>query len=214
MNHEPLIERPKVAFLDWAGTMSHSVFWSDWRLSAPQEWTLIQSELFANVDLVQAWMRGTFTAEEMVAPLAERSPLGPDGWMAELERSCRDMQLTDPSLGTILARIRAAGVKVVIATDNMDTFNRWTVPALGLREMADDILNSWSLGTLKNDRDAGSRSPFFHPWLERHGIDPTEAVLFDDAGSRTEEIGIRWISVTREIPLAARLRRLLATVVR
>lgn len=192
--------------------MSHSGFWSAWRLSSPTEWERIQTELFANVDLVQTWMRGSLTAEDIVERLIGRSQATFDIWMAELVRSCRQMELTDSSVPTLLRRIRRTGVKVAIATDNMDTFMRWTVPALGLVEMVDDILDSWSLRSLKNDREANGRSPFFHPWLERHGMDPNEAVLFDDGGSCSQEIGIRWVPVTNVAPLASCLQNLLVTL--
>jgi FMN phosphatase YigB (HAD superfamily) len=87
------------------------------------------------------------------------------------------------SIDTVRA-IRRSGVLVALATDNMDTFTRWTVPALGLGTLFDAILDSASLGTLKDDLTDG-QSRFFGPWLSANGIAPAEAVLVDDSPPRS-----------------------------
>jgi FMN phosphatase YigB (HAD superfamily) len=79
-----------------------------------------------------------------------------------------------------LQAIREQGIKVVLATDNMDAFCRWTVPAMHLGGIFDAILDSASLGVLKDDL-VGGRSPFFGPWLSDQRIAPSEAVLVDDS---------------------------------
>ena len=208
--HRRAPDRLRVAFIDWSGTLSDSALWSGWQVSAPDEWRLVQNEIFGNMDLVRDWMRGTLCAAEVIAPLVERSRFGIADWIAELERSCGDMRLKDPSIRSTVTLLRATGMKVVIATDNMDVFTRWTVPALGLADLVDDILNSSAIGCLKDDRDAEGRSPFFDPWLEQQGIDRGEAVLFDDGGRRSAEIGIRWVPVSTRDPLNGSLCRLLA----
>ena len=199
------VRTPKVVFLDWAGTLSASAFWAGWRGSAGGEWQTIQSRLFGDQQLVQAWMRGRLTAEDVVAHLLAGNDQEGERWLGELERSCREMTLTDESLWRIVPTIRAMGIRVVIATDNMDTFPRWTVPALGLTDFADDILDSWTLGVLKEDVDEAGRSAFFYPWLVANGINATEAVLFDDGhlGARTS--GVQWIQIGPTRPLAAAL---------
>jgi FMN phosphatase YigB (HAD superfamily) len=201
--------RPNVVFVDWAGTMSHSMFWSRWKESAPARWQRVQRSLFGDPKLVRDWMRGRHAAEEIVEMLATGDDLPIDGWAAELERSCCEMQLVDASVPGLLAALRSIGVKVVIATDNMDTFSRWTVPSLGLLELVDEVLDSSRLGCLKADRDPSGRSPFFHSWFEAHGVRPSESVLFDDGGQHAEEIGIAWVPVTLDKPLAPALAALL-----
>ena len=201
--------RPKVVFVDWAGTLSHSMFWSRWRETAPARWQRVQRRLFGDPTLVRDWMRGRYTAEEIVGLLATGDDLPLTGWVAELERSCCEMQLADASIRVLLPALRSIGVKVVIATDNMDTFGRWTVPSLGLLELVDEVLDSSRLGCLKDDRDPSGRSPFFHSWFAAHGIGPAESVLFDDGGQHAEELGIIWVPVTSERPLAPALAALL-----
>jgi FMN phosphatase YigB (HAD superfamily) len=203
---------PHVVFVDWAGTMSHSMFWSRWKDTAPARWQRVQRSLFGDRNLVTDWMRGRYTAEEIVGILATGDNLSFDGWAAELERSCREMQLADASIPKLLIALRSIGVKVVIATDNMDTFGRFTVPSLSLLELVDDVLDSSRLGCLKNDRDPSGRSPFFHSWFEAHRISPWESVLFDDGGQHAEVLGISWVPVTRKRPLAPSLSGLLEVI--
>jgi FMN phosphatase YigB (HAD superfamily) len=203
---------PKVVFVDWAGTMSQSMFWSRWKETAPARWQRVQKSLFGDPKLVKDWMRGRYTAEEIVRKLATGDDLSLNDWAAELERICCEMQLADPRIPVLLSALRSLGVKVVIATDNMDTFSRWTVPSLGLLELVDEVLDSSQLGYLKADRDARGRSPFFHSWLEAQGLEPSESVLFDDGGQHVEELGITWVPVTTERPLAPALATLLESV--
>jgi FMN phosphatase YigB (HAD superfamily) len=204
--------RPSVVFVDWAGTMSHSMFWSRWRETAPARWQRVQRRLFGNPNLVRNWMRGRYTAEEIVEILATGDDLPFDGWAAELERSCCEMQLADANIRVLLPALRSIGVKVILATDNMDTFSRWTVPSLGLLELVDEILDSSRLGCLKDDRDPRGRSPFLHSWFDAHGIEPSESVLFDDGGRHAEELGITWVPVTPNRPLAPSLVALLELI--
>ena len=76
--------------------------------------------------------------------------------------------------------IRENGIKVVLATDNMDTFERWTVPALELEPLFDGILTSVYCGALKSEIQ-GDYSPFFDHYLKQNRVRPTEAILIDDS---------------------------------
>ncbi len=72
--------------------------------------------------------------------------------------------------------------KCVIATDNMDTFTRFTVPALRLSEHFDGILNSFERGVLKQDIDEQNpdRIPFFDEYLREYNLQCEDVVLTDD----------------------------------
>src|SRR2546423_1703062 len=105
--------------------MSHSMFLGRWEESALSRGERVRRGLFGDPQLVGDWMLGCHTAEEIVEMLATGDDLPINGWAAELERSCCEMQLVDASIRGLLADLRSIGVKVVIATDNMDTFSRW-----------------------------------------------------------------------------------------
>lgn len=140
----------------------------------------VASYVFSRAELVRQWMRGAVAAEEVCTLAAGNLGLAAADLLADLEHSCRCFEFDDPASVDALRAIREQGIKVVLATDNMDAFPRWTVPALHLGGIFDAILDSASLGVLKDDR-VGGHSPFFGPWLTDQRIAPSEAVLIDDS---------------------------------
>ena len=172
----------RVVFVDWAKTLSTSLFWQHrpgCRLSAANS-AAVESYVFARAELVRHWMIGSVAAEDVCSLAAGSLQLSAADLVADLEYSCRGMEFDDPAALAGLRALREQGIQVVLATDNMDTFSRWTVPALHLDDLFDAILNSASLAALKGDVVAG-QSRFFEPWLSEHGIAPSEAVLVDDS---------------------------------
>jgi FMN phosphatase YigB (HAD superfamily) len=172
----------RVVFVDWYKTLSTSLFWEQrpgCRLSAADS-ARVESYVFSRAELLRRWMLGAMAAEDVCTMAAGRLGLAAAHLLADLEHNCRCMEFDDPASVDALRAIRKQGTKVVLATDNMDTFSRWTVPVLHLCGIFDAILNSASLGTLKDNLVDG-QSPFFGPWLSDQGIAPSEAVLVDDS---------------------------------
>jgi len=172
----------RVVFVDWYKTLSTSRFWQQrpgCRLT-PEDSARVESWVFGRAELLRQWMLGEVASEDVCALAAGRLGLAAADVLADLEHNCRRMEFDDPSVVDALRAIRVQGIKVVLATDNMDAFCRWTVPALHLGDMFDAILDSASLGTLKDDLGRG-HSPFFSPWLSDQRIAPAEAVLVDDS---------------------------------
>jgi FMN phosphatase YigB (HAD superfamily) len=206
--------QPKLIFVDWYKTLSTSLFWinhSDALLS-PQELNGICSFLFNESGLVELWMTGFITSEKVAAEIAAVLHIDARRVLQELEYSCKAMELSDTRVPSIIYELREQGIKVVLATDNMDTFERWTVPALELNLMFDGIISSPSRGALKSEIQ-GDYSPFFSHYLEQNGIKPTEAVLVDD--SPIEEVvrstGLGFRRVNHPNHLASILSGLLKT---
>ncbi|GCE22648.1 hypothetical protein [Dictyobacter kobayashii] len=177
----------KCVFLDWAFTLSNSLFWE--HLNDPEHthfraFQIIQKALFGKQgmhELMLDWMRGKLTSEDVVAAVCQQHvDLDPEMLLAELELSCSRMQFVSPQVPTYVSRLRARGIKVVVATDNMDTFTRWTTPALQLHTLFDDVLNSYDLQGLKADVDASGHSVFFDAYLQKQQIAYGESVLIDD----------------------------------
>ncbi len=197
----------RVVFVDWYKTLSTSLFWQHrpgCRLSGA-DLDRVHSYVFSRAELVRQWMLGAVAAEDVCTSAAGSLGLTAADLAADLERSCRHFEFDDPASVDALDAIREQGIKVVLATDNMDAFYRWTVPALYLDGIFDATLDSASLGVLKGDLVDG-HSPFFGPWLSDQGIAPSEAVLVDDspAGSAAA-IGM----VTRLVEHPARLASVL-----
>lgn len=143
-------------------------------------------------------MRGALTSEQVVGEIARSTGIDYNQALDGLIASCRAMVVPEATLAAVAA-LRARGTRVVIATDNMDTFWRWTVPSLGLTQRFDAILSSAALGAHKWETDDAGRSLFFQPFLDRAGIGPRESILLDDsaeAANIVEGFGIDYRQIT------------------
>lgn len=183
----------KAIFIDWNGTLSPSKFWGHLEhLNHPDNalFTKIESSLFGNLSpLLKPWMKGELTSEIVIQKIAEDSKLPYDRVLEEFIISCQKMQFVSDNVLNLIKVIRDKNVKVVIATDNMDSFSRWTVPALLLNTHFDDILDSHTLKAMKGDMDDSGKSLFFDDFITRNGILPGESVLIDDSEDKEGRIG-------------------------
>jgi FMN phosphatase YigB (HAD superfamily) len=201
----------RCVFIDWHGTLSTSLFWGHRPDLAP-----LSALLFApdgqHRDLIEPWMRGALTSEVVLRLIACDANVAYDVALNELIASCRGMVLVAEEVLDLVGFLRAQGTKVVIATDNMDTFCRWTVPSLGLDRHFDAILCSAELRALKYDADGDGRSAFFQRFLAREGIGLGESILLDDGAeidARIRPFGIDVCRVTPASGLVGALRRLI-----
>jgi FMN phosphatase YigB (HAD superfamily) len=182
---EEIVEKPKVIFIDWNKTLSASHFWRN----LPDVETVM---FLANRHLLMPWMRGQSTAEEICQVLSGQTGVSYDLIFNELKDSCANMEFVDSRLPELIAKIRSNGVKVVLATDNMDCFVRFTAPALQLNNLFDDILVSCNLKILKNDVQ-GNSIPFFEDYFKRNNLSYNEVVLLDDSaemGKAYRQLGL------------------------
>jgi FMN phosphatase YigB (HAD superfamily) len=202
---------PKVIFIDWDGTLSKSRFWEHWQREDPESYNKIQQAFFVeNINMFNDWMRGYISAEQIVSEIVSLTGYDYHHLMAELEKSCRAMVFTHPEVLDAIQAKRRQGIKVVLATNNMDTFDRWTVPSLKLEQYFDDILNSAERGALKEDITEDNRSLFFDHYLSRNAIRPNETLLIDDRdlAKPIQEIGIHFMKVTPSFNVVDALKSL------
>lgn len=179
----------KVVFLDWNGTLSNSKFWGHLEKTNKEMFTLIEKSLFTNFrHQIEPWMKGKIKAEEITKQIAKNTRLSHKIIFNELRHSCNQMHFVDMEITNLIEKIQSNGTKVVIATDNMDTFTRWTVKTMRLDKIFDRILNSHKLKTLKKDRDSNNKSLFFNNFLDEEKIKPEECILIDDSLSDIEII--------------------------
>jgi hypothetical protein len=170
---------PKVIFIDWNQTLSASHFWR----SLPNVETVM---FLANRHLLDPWMRGDCTAEEICQVLAGQTGISQEVIFSKLKESCETMEFVDDEVPGLIERIKAKGIKVVLATDNMDCFSRFTVPALRLDRLFDGLLISCDLKILKNEiRD--KEIIFFTDYFRQNDLCYAEAVLLDDSARTSKE---------------------------
>ena len=183
MNIHGKMKTYKTIFFDWNNTLSTSLFWDQWKdpEHPRHEWYVPLSRylLGENMPTVMEWMRGKVTAEDIAALLGDRFGYSQEIIFQDLKESCETMRLVSDEVLPLVRKLRSGGVKCVIATDNMDTFTRFTVPALRLSEHFDGVLNSFEMGMLKFDTE-GDSIPFFDEYLEKNNVKYKDAVLIDD----------------------------------
>lgn len=187
----------EVIFIDWFGTLSNSLYWEHLEYSNPEVFKLISDSLLIKNNLcITPWMRGKYSTEKIVKVISEDTGLNSGFVMNELVKSAKSMEFVSNEVPILVNKIRETGTKVVIATDNMDTFTRWTVPCLKLNNLFDNILNSWGIKALKGDfKD--NKSLFFDKFLKNHLIEPEDCLLIDDSEDKLEKISNYGINYRR-----------------
>ncbi|MFZ1735611.1 MAG: haloacid dehalogenase-like hydrolase [Candidatus Moraniibacteriota bacterium] len=176
----------KTIFFDWHNTLSTSLFWDQWKdpEHPRHEWhTPLSQYLFGeNMPVVMDWMRGRVNAEEISEMLSDRFGHSRGIIFRDLKESCESMRLVSDEILPLVQKLRENGTRCVIATDNMDTFTRFAVPAMRLSEHFDGIINSFERGVLKQDIDEQNpdRIPFFDEYLKENNLRCEDVVLIDD----------------------------------
>lgn len=168
---------PKAIFLDFNNTLSSSRFWE-----GTPFYETCQELMFGPLkSQLQPWMRGQLVAEDFVTQFAALSGHRHSDLLKSLMFSARQMQFDHPMIPDLVQKLRARGTQVFIATDNMDTFIRWTVPAMRLEQLFDGILDSYRIKALKEDFEPDGTSRFFQSYLVAHSIRAEECLLIDDS---------------------------------
>ena len=154
-------------------------------------------------------------SEDVIDAISQELRLDYELLFQEFVIGCKSMKLVSEEIISLISKLRAKGIKAVIATNNTDSFSRWTVPSLKLHEVFDEILNSADLKGLKWDVDEKGQSLFFADFLQTQGIHPGESALLDDNNSemareRTQSFGIEYRRVEPQVGLVPELRRIIA----
>jgi len=174
------LTRLKVIFVDWHKTLCSCPFFHHLEKRDASLYDKLEYRLFEEMPIENfiEWMRGNITKKDIVARLAGNDL--PVSKVSELlKQGCETMFLDRKDYLKWIRKIRKKGIKAVIATDNVDTFDEYTVPSLKLMRYFDDILSSCRLRKLKKDVN-GKRLLFFDDFLKKNGIKYDEAMLIDD----------------------------------
>jgi FMN phosphatase YigB (HAD superfamily) len=204
----------KTIFFDWNNTLSTSLFWD--QLNEPNhprhDWyQRIADFVFAeNQSLVNSWMKGDCDHKYVAKMISEKFGYPLDTVLSDLIESCRRMKIISPEVLPLVKRLREKGIKCVIATDNMDTFAEFTVPALKLNDHFDDILVSCDKKIFKFEVNEKA-IPFFDDYLEDNELSYRDVVLFDDNGDKTgtyQRLGFDIQQVAGSADFIGRLQKL------
>ncbi len=208
--------KPKIIFIDWYNTLSKSKFWESLKNSSKENqelYKLISNNLFeTNIDLLEPWMRGSLTSEDIIEKISTETKVDFKKIYKEFIKSCKSMEFVSPNIPKLVKDLQKKGSKVYIATDNMDSFDRWTTPSMKLTKIFDGIINSYQIKCLKFDFDREGKSLFFNDFLVKEKIRPQETILIDDkedVGNRVSSYGVNYMRVSKTNTLETTLRKLL-----
>lgn len=199
------MKKYKIVFIDWNGVLSGSKFW--WHLEDKKHpkselFEKIETSLYGNLrHLLKPWMRGELKTEDVIKTTADEGGLDYDEVLQEFIHSCKTMQFVSEDVPSYINELRSNNVKVVIATDNMDSFSRWTVPALKLHELFDGYINSYDIKAMKGDFNEKGKSLFFYNYLKKYDLKSGEAVLIDDSEDKEGKINASGIDYEEVEPI-------------
>jgi FMN phosphatase YigB (HAD superfamily) len=160
----------KTLFVDFDGTICTDRFW---RSLPPDQYEITQQAIFSeDSPLAADWMRGKYTSEEINKRVAVALGTPYEVVWDMYVRDCREMRV-NPELLALIDELRLI-YHVVLITGNMDSFDRFTIPALELDQHFDVIVNSANEQKLKTDNDGES----FLKYLKGEIAD---AVLIEDS---------------------------------
>lgn len=144
-----MTSRSSIIFIDWYRTLSCDLFWQRIQKENPTAFEKIEKALFQNTQLINEWMTGCYSSEEICDHLEECSGISSKKLFSELQTYCSNT-LIRPEIIKTIEQLRLRH-HIIIVTDNMDCFSRFTVPALHIQNWTDAISNSSQVKRLKNE---------------------------------------------------------------
>ncbi len=179
----------KVIFIDWNKTLSYSLFWEQLQnpnhkynkyLKPIEKWLFVD-----NREIINSWMRGVINAKDVAKRISKDTNIPEEIILNELKISCQKMKLCSTKITNLISKIQKKNIKVVIATDNMDVFDQYTIPAMNLHSIFDGVINSSNIGFLKDDPEPKDSILFFDDYLKKYNLKYEDSVLLDDSPDKT-----------------------------
>lgn len=162
----------KNILIDFHATICFDYFW---RSVSDIEHMQITETLFANnTEVIEDWMIGKYKSEDVNKYLSEKLELDYNYLWNIFVRDCETMFI-DPEIIGLLKELRKK-YKIYLVTDNVDSLDRFTIPALNLNEVFDDIINSYNHACVKTNG-------LFNALQDKQKIDFSESIMIDDSVS-------------------------------
>lgn len=161
-------------FVDFDGTICFDYFWR----SAPEEIKkTIGKFLFQNnTYLLEDWMRGQKSSEDINQIISDNCNLDYNMIWNYFIKDCENMYISEDILDALSACKK--NNTLILITDNMDCFNRFTINKLKLSNYFHYIFNSYDYGVLKDDP---LPKGFFKKVIDLNGFDIQKSVLLDNS---------------------------------
>lgn len=165
--------QPKpIIFCDFDGVLCHDHFW---RSLSYVDYAKVQEYLFQhNRPLVHDWMKGRYSAEEVVAQIADALGMSYEMLWNVFVDDAESLRVNTKALEKMHA-LRDRYITILF-TANMDSFNRFTVPKHQLDRYFDAIVNTYQEGMLKTEQDG----LLLQKYATKHEAPIETCILFDD----------------------------------
>ena len=131
----------KCVVFDFGFTLSPDYYFKISPPGCPQWHEVIQKYIFGEPSIVVPWMKGELTGLDIAGMVSTHFPLDIPTIAATMEKGCQHLNF-NPAVWDFSVAQKAAGRKTALVTDNMDVFTKVVVPAHGLDQLFDVILNS------------------------------------------------------------------------
>ncbi|MDD2786293.1 MAG: haloacid dehalogenase-like hydrolase [Patescibacteria group bacterium] len=185
-----------ILFIDFDGTLCNDKFW---RSIDPVIFEKIQSFLFSeNKSVKHDWMKGVYSSEDINRLIAKELNVPFEKIWNVFVEDCKTMAISRNSLDRI-KELRNDHI-VILVTDNMDCFTRFTVPAQKLDSFFDYIINSFEVKKFKEYNEG----EIFIRLADRAGTKIEDCILIDNSKNLCtlfSKLGGKSHLVTSETPL-------------
>ena len=162
-----------ILFIDFDGTICHDRYWHS--LSSNQNQQLQELLFQNNKEMVNDWMRGKYTAEEVNQFVAHNLKISYKTLWKNFVKDCETVRVSQEVLNKI--KSLSGKYNTILITGNMDSFTRFTVPALNLNKYFDLISNSYY--EEKHKTDEGGK--LFIKYIDRFNANVRECIIIDDS---------------------------------
>ncbi len=161
-------------FIDFDGTICFDYFWR----SSPEKIkeTIVKFLFQNNTYLLEDWMRGQKSSEDINKIISTECNLDYNMLWDYFVKDCENMYVAEDVLSAISSCRK--NNTVILITDNMDSFNRFTKDKLKLKEYFDYIFNSCDYGLLKDDLIPKG---LFKKVIDIHNFDIKRSILLDNS---------------------------------
>lgn len=172
--------KEKILFIDFNGVISYDPFWSSlFNPDHPKHnWSRdIHNHLFTGKNnLVMDWMRGNLRAEDIHDELEKEFGFSKTELLAIFEEDCRSLDLS-VAIRDLLEEYKKDH-HIIMITDNMDSMERYTIPAnFDYFSVFDRIDNSYRMRRLKKDNNG----QYFEDVMNQLGVRPENCLYIDDS---------------------------------
>lgn len=172
----------KAVLFDFDGVLSTDRFYVNSQYTRllsehPQTWDFIQKNIFQNSNIPDRWMRNELTMYDVNAFISDQTGIQRTLLSQILLESVANMQF-EQRLIRLALDLKSQQTLIGIVTNNMDVFNKVTLPRLC--DVFPVILNSADYGLLKHEQ-GGKLFDIAIETLSRNPPDYSAVLLIDDS---------------------------------